>query len=51
MSKISDDDRTASQEISTVLLWSFIMVLIISVLCIATALWAFGYFHFLTLGA
>lgn len=40
MSRISEDNRTASQELAVVLKWTVITVVIIGVIGIGTFLWA-----------
>ncbi len=40
MSRMSEDHRTAGEELAVVLKWTFIAIVILSVICIAAFLWA-----------
>ena len=45
MSRISEDRRTAGEEMSVVLKWTLITIVALSVICIATFLWAANSLH------
>ncbi len=40
MSRISEDNRTASQEVATVVKWTIVLIVIIGVISVGTLLWA-----------
>jgi hypothetical protein len=40
MSRISEDDRTASQEVATVVKWTIVLIVIIGVIGVGTLIWA-----------
>lgn len=46
MSRISEDNRTASEEVATVLKWSLIALFIVAVIAVGTFLWAFNMLHY-----
>jgi len=45
MSRLSEDHRTASEEIGTVLTWSLVLLLSISIIGIVVFLWAGNMLH------
>ena len=45
MSRMSEDHRTAGEELAVVLRWTLITIVILSVICIATFLWAANSLH------
>jgi hypothetical protein len=47
MSRVSEDRRTAGEELAVVLKWTLITIVVLSVICIATFLWAANSFHYI----
>ena len=41
MSRLSDDHRSAQEEVRTVVVWSLITLTVISIIAISVFLWAF----------